>query len=128
MDTDSIACLIGGAIKKIPAIPTLLTGSATAIVLAFIHQPGLTIQGVANILMNGYVAQTADPKINEFISRGGIMSMLSSASLILLAIASEGLLIKYTIVRQSPSYKDRSSVALDWFYSFKLYRDQSYRR
>ena len=90
--------LFGGAIKKIPAIPTLLTGSATAIVLAFIHQPGLTIQGVANILMNGYVAQTADPKINELLSRGGIMSMLSSASLILLALALGGLLIKYTIV------------------------------
>ncbi|STP29088.1 tyrosine transporter NhaC family protein [Enterococcus durans] len=58
----------------------------------------MTIQGVANILMNGYVAQTADPKINELLSRGGIMSMLSSASLILLALALGGLLIKYTIV------------------------------
>ncbi len=35
---------------------------------------------VANILMNGYVAHTADPKINELLSRGGIVSMLGSAS------------------------------------------------
>lgn len=90
--------LFGGAIKKIPAIPTLLTGSAAAIVLAFIHNSSLTVQKVADILMNGYLAETADVKINELLSRGGITSMLSSASLILLALALGGLLIKYAIV------------------------------
>ncbi|MEY8446370.1 Na+/H+ antiporter NhaC [Enterococcus ratti] len=93
-----LVILFGGALKKIPAIPTLLTGSTAAILLAFFHQPDLTIVKMADILMNGYVAQTADPKINELLSRGGIMSMLGSASLILLALALGGLLIKYTIV------------------------------
>lgn len=93
-----LVILFGGAIKKIPAIPTLLVGSTAAIVLSFINQPHLTMSKVANILMNGYVAHTADPKINELLSRGGIVSMLGSASLILLALALGGLLIKYTIV------------------------------
>ncbi len=48
--------------------------------------------------MNGYVAHTPDPKLDELLSRGGIMSMLGSASLILLALALGGLLIKYLIV------------------------------
>lgn len=93
-----LVILFGGAIKKIPAIPTLLVGSTAAIILSFINQPHLTMSKVANILMNGYVAHTADPKINELLSRGGIVSMLGSASLILLALALGGLLIKYTIV------------------------------
>lgn len=93
-----LVILFGAAIKKIPAIPSLLTGATAAIVLSFIHQPHLTIAKVADILMNGYVAQTNDPKIDALLSRGGITSMLGSASLILLALALGGLLIKYTIV------------------------------
>lgn len=92
-----LVILFGGAIKKIPAIPTLLVGSSAAVVLAFIHQK-ITIQKVADILMNGYLAQTSDEKLNTLLSRGGIMSMLGSASLILLALALGGLLIKYEIV------------------------------
>lgn len=93
-----LVILFGGAIKKIPAIPTLLAGSTAAIILSFIHEKSLSIGKVADILMNGYVAHTADNKLNELLSRGGIMSMLGSASLILLALALGGLLIKYTIV------------------------------
>ncbi|MFP9075313.1 Na+/H+ antiporter NhaC family protein, partial [Enterococcus faecalis] len=78
--------LFGGAIKKIPAIPTLLAGSTAALVLSFIHEKSLTIGKAADILMNGYVANTPDPKLDELLSRGGIMSMLGSASLILLAL------------------------------------------
>lgn len=93
-----LVILFGGAIKKIPAIPTLLMGSTAAIVLAFIHDSSLTIKKVADILMNGYVAKTPDAKINDLLSRGGIVSMLSSVSLILLALALGGLLMKYAVV------------------------------
>ncbi|MDT6636452.1 sodium:proton antiporter [Enterococcus faecium] len=93
-----LVILFGGAIKKIPAIPTLLAGSTAALVLSFIHEKSLTVGKAADILMNGYVANTPDPKLDELLSRGGIMSMLGSASLILLALALGGLLIKYLIV------------------------------
>lgn len=63
--------------------------------------------------MNGYVANTPDPKLDELLSRGGIMSMLGSASLILLALALGGLLIKYlivdTIVQELKEKMDRPS-------------------
>ena len=78
-----LVILFGGAIKKIPAIPTLLAGSTAALVLSFIHEKSLTIGKAADILMNGYVAHTPDPKLDELLSRCGIMSMLGSASLIL---------------------------------------------
>ncbi|EOZ5987515.1 Na+/H+ antiporter NhaC [Enterococcus faecium] len=113
-----LVILFGGAIKKIPAIPTLLAGSTAALVLSFIHEKSLTIGKAADILMNGYVAHTPDPKLDELLSRGGIMSMLGSASLILLALALGGLLIKYliveTIVQELKEKMDRPS-RLVWF-------------
>lgn len=108
-----LVILFGGAIKKIPAIPTLLAGSTAALVLSFIHEKSLTIGKAADILMNGYVAHTPDPKLDELLSRGGIISMLGSASLILLALALGGLLIKYliveTIVQELKEKMDRPS-------------------
>lgn len=108
-----LVILFGGAIKKIPAIPTILAGSTAALVLSFIHEKSLTIGKAADILMNGYVAHTPDPKLDELLSRGGIMSMLGSASLILLALALGGLLIKYliveTIVQELKEKMDRPS-------------------
>ncbi len=108
-----LVILFGGAIKKIPAIPTLLAVSTAALVLSFIHEKSLTIGKAADILMNGYVAHTPDPKLDELLSRGGIMSMLGSASLILLALALGGLLIKYliveTIVQELKEKMDRPS-------------------
>ena len=86
------------AVKKIPAIATLLTGASVAIGLSFIHDHTLTVQKVATILMNGFTAKTASEKLNTLLSRGGIMSMLGSASLIILALALGGLLLKYQIV------------------------------
>ncbi|WP_195516563.1 Na+/H+ antiporter NhaC [Enterococcus dispar] len=86
------------AVKKIPAIATLLTGATVAVVISFIHDQSLTVQKVANILMNGFKAETDSEKLNTLLSRGGIMSMLGSASLIILALALGGLLLKYKIV------------------------------
>ncbi len=119
-----------GAIKKIPAIPTLLAGSTAALVLSFIHEKSLTVGKAADILMNGYVANTPDPKLDELLSRGGIMSMLGSASLILLALALGGLLIKYLIVDtivQELKEKDGPTFSFSRVYCLELYRNQSDR-
>ncbi|MGW4293776.1 Na+/H+ antiporter NhaC family protein, partial [Micromonospora chersina] len=84
--------------KKIPAIPTLLVGSTIAIILSIINDPSLTVQKISNTVMNGYVAHTGDQNLDNLLSRGGIMSMLGSACLIILALALGGLLIKFEIV------------------------------
>ncbi|EOL41967.1 Na+/H+ antiporter NhaC [Enterococcus phoeniculicola] len=84
--------------KKVPAIPTLLVGSTAATLLAFVHNPSLNLQKVSSTLMSGYIATTGDKSIDTLLSRGGIESMLSSASLIILALALGGLLIKFEII------------------------------
>lgn len=84
--------------KKVPAIPTLLFGATIAIILSIINNPSLNIQKISNTIMNGYIAHTGNKNLDNLLSRGGIMSMLGSACLIILALALGGLLIKFEII------------------------------
>ncbi|MCZ2492824.1 Na+/H+ antiporter NhaC [Dellaglioa sp. TMW 2.2533] len=84
--------------KKIPAIPTLLTGSIIAIGLDIINNTHITAVEISNIVMNGYVANTGSKDIDNLLTRGGITSMLGSVSLIILALSLGGLLVKFKIV------------------------------
>ena len=92
-----IAVLIFCAIIQIPAIPTLLAGSVAAIIMhIFIDHP--TIKTISDQIMNGFQLNSADKKINAIVSGGGITSMLSSISLILVALTLGGVLIKMGVV------------------------------
>lgn len=93
-----VAILFLFAWKKVPAIPTLLVGSTAAAILAFIHDHTLNLPKLSTILMSGYVSTTGDKSIDTLLSRGGIESMLGSASLIILALGLGGLLIKFEII------------------------------
>ncbi|WP_338231577.1 Na+/H+ antiporter NhaC [Companilactobacillus muriivasis] len=92
-----IAVLIFCAIMQIPAIPTLLAGSITAIVMhIFIDHP--TVKTVSDQIMNGFQLNSPDKKINAIVSGGGITSMLGSISLILIALTLGGVLLKLGVV------------------------------
>lgn len=92
-----IAVLIICAIMQVPAIPTLLSGSITAIIMhIFINHPKLST--ISNQIMNGFQLNSADKKINSIVSGGGVTSMLSSISLILVALTLGGVLIKMGVV------------------------------
>ena len=92
-----IAVLIACAIMQIPAIPTLLAGSITAIIMhIFIDHP--TIKTISDQIMNGFQLNSPDKKINAIVSGGGITSMLSSISLILVALTLGGVLLKLGVV------------------------------
>ncbi|MGQ2374205.1 Na+/H+ antiporter NhaC [Companilactobacillus zhachilii] len=92
-----IAVLIFCAIVQVPAIPTLLAGSITAIIMhIFIDHP--TVKAVSDQIMNGFQLHSADKKINAIVSGGGITSMLGSISLILVALTLGGVLLKLGVV------------------------------
>lgn len=82
---------------KVPAIPTLLAGSLTAIGIFVVNHPHFSIAKIGDILMNGYHAHFGDAT-DGIMSGGGITGMLSSISLILCALALGGLLIKMGVV------------------------------
>lgn len=92
-----ILVLIICAILQVPAIPTLLAGSVTAIVMhVFINHPKFST--ISTQIMQGYKLNSPDKKINAIVSGGGVSSMLDSISLILVALTLGGVLLKLGVV------------------------------
>ncbi|KRM53498.1 hypothetical protein FC64_GL000410 [Ligilactobacillus araffinosus DSM 20653] len=83
---------------KIPAVPSLIAGSAMGLLVGVIHNPKVSISTLTNYVMNGYVAHTGNKMLDTLFSKGGISSMLSSVALIILALALGGILIKFNII------------------------------
>lgn len=90
--------VIGLAVFKVSAIPTLSAGIVSSVIIAFIHDSSLTFSGMANILFSGFVLESPVEQLNAVLSRGGIESMMSSISLILLALGMGGLLFLLGII------------------------------
>ncbi|MBP1042010.1 Na+/H+ antiporter NhaC [Vagococcus sp. BWB3-3] len=100
-------------LKKIPAIPTLLVNIILSLGIRFIFYPETTISQLGSWVQNGYVATTGNQQVDRLLTRGGIQSMMWSVSLILLALALGGLLIRLqlieTILENSQKWMNRPS-------------------
>ncbi|OJG75692.1 Na+/H+ antiporter NhaC [Enterococcus quebecensis] len=93
-----LAILFICAWKKIPAIPTLLLSIGISVLLMFMTNPHFSFVETADMIQNGFVSQTGNNQVDELLSRGGIQSMMWSVSLIILALALGGLLVKMEII------------------------------
>lgn len=93
-----LAILFVCAWKKIPAIPTLLLSIFTSLSLMFFTNAHFSFIDTAEIIQNGFVSHTGNTQVDELLSRGGIQSMMWSVSLIILALALGGLLVKMEII------------------------------
>ncbi len=85
--------IIVSAIKKIPAIPSLLFGSFIGGLWAMIFQ-GQSVQAVLNSLHYGYASESGVEIVDTLLSRGGVDSMMWTISLIIFALAFGGILEK----------------------------------
>ncbi|MGE7781268.1 Na+/H+ antiporter NhaC [Peribacillus sp. NPDC097264] len=90
--------VLGMALKKISAIPTLSAGIVSAAIIAFLQTPGFTVPKLADILFSGFVLDSGMEQLDSILSRGGIESMMFSISLVLLALAMGGLLFELGII------------------------------
>jgi NhaC family Na+:H+ antiporter len=105
-----VALLIWLAMRRVPALPTILAGAALGAVLAALIQPdralelaaspdlprGLAlIKGVWISLFAGYSSNTGDPAVDALLSRGGMLSFLNTIFLILTAL-SFGAVMEHT--------------------------------
>ncbi|MEN1970453.1 Na+/H+ antiporter NhaC [Lentibacillus sp. N15] len=89
--------LVVCTIFKIPAFIALGLSSSLATLLAGITSH-LTWTELWNTWFNGYTANTSFEPINELLTRGGITSMLSTVSLVILALGFGGLLFVTGII------------------------------
>ncbi|GLB47312.1 Na+/H+ antiporter NhaC [Philodulcilactobacillus myokoensis] len=78
---------------KIPTVPTLLINITVSVIMYFFQSGSLNITNAANVILNGFVSHTGNHDVDALLSRGGISSMMSSMSLIFVALAFGGLLM-----------------------------------
>ncbi|MDR7074572.1 Na+/H+ antiporter NhaC [Fictibacillus barbaricus] len=80
------------AFRKLPIMPVLLTGVLVSIAISFILIPDLTVQKVMNVMQNGLQMKTGNEAVDTIVNKGGLLSMMWSVSLILIALALGGVI------------------------------------
>ena len=85
--------LFGLSFKRVPAEPTMLLASLTAIIIALLQQHH-NIISILSSLQTGYKAATGNADLDRLLNRGGIMGMMGTFSIALFSIALGGLLDK----------------------------------
>lgn len=94
-----VAIILLCSLRRMPAIPTLLLGIISAFIIYGIYHPVpdqlLLIPGY---IMNGYVSHVGIQSVDTLLSRGGILSMMPAASMIILALSMGGLLVKMQVI------------------------------
>lgn len=88
-----VLVVIFSAVKRIPAIPSLLLAVAIAGIVAMISQ-GNSIADVLGAMHYGYEADTGNAIADKLLNRGGLDSMMWTIGLIMFALAFGGILEK----------------------------------
>ncbi len=86
-----ILVVIFGAVKKIPAIPTMALAIAAGMIIAFFAQ-GTSFGTLFPALQFGASFETVNEYANALLNRGGFESMLWTASLIMITLFFGGIL------------------------------------
>ncbi len=101
--------------RRVPALPAILSTSLFAVIFAMIFQPEavlrlageserlgegvLLVKGVWTSLFSGYVSESGNAFMDKLLSKGGMLSMLNTISLIISAMAFGGTLQKVGILQ-----------------------------
>lgn len=85
--------VIGLAMKKFPAIPTLFAGVVAGSLTAIIAQDA-SIHEVFVAMQSGYVSETGVAAVDKLLSKGGVQSMMWVTSLMIIALGFGGILEK----------------------------------
>lgn len=84
---------------RVPAVLTLFISSATALILSRFHS-SYTIGEYVDILFGGFETNTGHEAIDALLSKAdGLMGMMFTISLVLLALSMGGLLFKLGIIQ-----------------------------
>lgn len=108
-----VLVLLVMANKKLPPLPTILTGALVGVVFAFaFQQPAIrqmaadiqngtlaTLKGIWQTLFDGYRINSGDAAIDDLLSRGGMSSMLNTVWLILCAMIFGALMDRTGLIR-----------------------------
>ena len=85
-----ILCIV----LKVKAVPALIVGVILGTLCAILVQ-GETLAASASFLMNGFVLETNNEMVNELFNRGGLLDMMYTVSMTIVAMTFAGIL-EYT--------------------------------
>jgi NhaC family Na+:H+ antiporter len=85
-------------IKKVPSIPTILSGTLLGVIFSLIFQ-NLSLTHSLSILWKGYEIESGVVFIDKLLNRGGITSMTGIAIIMILAMGLGGMLEKAGILQ-----------------------------
>lgn len=113
--------VVGAAVMRMPAIPTVLSGVVVASLIAFFMQ-GVGVSDIFNVLQNGYVSETGLEVVDKLLSKGGVMSMTWVVTLTIFALAFVGSLehygtLKAIMVKINKVVKTRFSLIITSYFS-----------
>lgn len=86
---------------QIPAIPTLFINILVTVGMIFVQKPGESLKALTNLISEGFVAHTGDSAVNALLSRGGIISMMGTVSLIIVTLSLGGILMQFHVVQSA---------------------------
>lgn len=85
--------VIGLVVFKVPAIPGLIVGAVLGFIFAIVFQ-GASVGDILSAAQDGYVSTTGVVAVDDLLSKGGLMGMMSTVSMTICALALGGILEK----------------------------------
>ncbi|MCG8689594.1 MAG: Na+/H+ antiporter NhaC [Minwuiales bacterium] len=79
------------AYKRAPAIPGLVAGVVSAVVLGLVFE-GATYSGLLDVAYSGYASNTGVESVDSLLSKGGFTSMLYAISIVICAMMFGGIM------------------------------------
>lgn len=86
--------------RRVPAVPTLFINIGVSVGLIWLEHPATSVQHLAKIIETGYVAHTGNLEVDQLLSRGGIASMMTTVSLIVVTLSLGGVLVHLGLINQ----------------------------
>jgi len=80
------------AMKRIPTIPTMLTGIAVGFLVTILLEGQFNPHEWMTLIQYGFEIETGSEQVDSLLNRGGIQSMMWAVSLLLLALSMGGML------------------------------------
>ena len=77
---------------KMPAIPGIVLGIITGAIVGMIFQPNCTLGSLFSCGMNGFSCETGIYEIDELLNSGGLMNMMFSISMTIIAMMFGGIM------------------------------------
>lgn len=87
------------AMKRIPTIATLVFGIFSALLTTLLFQEAMSFRTIIYYLQNGYELTTHHDIVDGIVNRGGLLNMMPSVALIMIALAFGGLLRELNIIQ-----------------------------